>query len=64
MPANNIANASTTGYQNRKKLYYTAVEAERKGKTDKQNLVAGVLTSGSIDFNIGFDSGKQEKVWI
>lgn len=50
--ANNIANASTTGFK-AERLLYSSFEAEKKGTGDKQNLVAGVLTSGSADFTEG-----------
>lgn len=49
--ANNIANASTTGFK-AERLRYSTFEAE-KGDGDKQNLVAGVLTSGSADYSEG-----------
>ncbi|MEP6900299.1 MAG: flagellar basal-body rod protein FlgF [Actinomycetota bacterium] len=50
--ANNIANASTTGFK-AERLLYSTFEAAKKGTSDKQNLVAGVLTSGSSDFSEG-----------
>ena len=50
--ANNIANASTVGFK-AERLLYSTVEAEKKGTSDKQNLVAGVLTSGTADFTEG-----------
>jgi len=50
--ANNIANASTVGFK-AERLLYTSIEAEKKGSSDKQNLVAGVLTSGTADFSSG-----------
>lgn len=50
--ANNIANASTVGFK-AERLLYSTFEAEKKGSSDKQNLVAGVLTSGSADFSEG-----------
>ncbi len=50
--ANNIANASTTGFK-AERLVYTSVEAGKKGLGDKQNLVGGVLTSSGIDFTEG-----------
>ncbi len=50
--ANNIANASTVGFK-AERLLYSTYEAEKKGTSDKQNLVAGVLTSGSADFTEG-----------
>jgi len=50
--ANNIANASTVGFK-AERLQYSTFEAEKKGEGDKQNLVAGVLTSGSADFTAG-----------
>jgi flagellar basal-body rod protein FlgF len=50
--ANNIANASTTGFK-AERLRYSTYEAEKKGTSDKQNLVAGVMTSASADFTEG-----------
>jgi flagellar basal-body rod protein FlgF len=50
--ANNIANASTTGFK-AERLAYNTFEADRKSGTDKQNLVAGVATSNLIDFSTG-----------
>jgi flagellar basal-body rod protein FlgF len=54
--ANNIANASTTGFK-AERLIYNAVEAEAKGTniagSDRQLLVAGVGTSSSTDFSAG-----------
>lgn len=50
--ANNIANASTTGFK-AERLVYSSFEAEKKGESDKQNLVAGVSTSSGIDFTGG-----------
>jgi flagellar basal-body rod protein FlgF len=50
--ANNIANASTTGFK-ADRLLYSTFEADKKGTSDKQNLVAGVSTSGSADFSEG-----------
>lgn len=52
--ANNIANASTAGYK-AERLLYRAVEAETENQpdTNKQTLVAGVLTEASADFSGG-----------
>jgi flagellar basal-body rod protein FlgF len=50
--ANNIANASTVGFK-AERLIYSTYEAAKKGTSDKQSLVAGVLTSGSTDFTEG-----------
>lgn len=50
--ANNIANASTVGFK-AERLLYSTFEAEKKGSGNQQNLVAGVLTSGSADFSEG-----------
>lgn len=50
--ANNIANASTTGFK-AERLIYSSVEAANKGGGDKQALVIGVSTSGSTDFTEG-----------
>ncbi len=50
--ANNIANAMTTGYKAERLLYRT-IEAEKKGESSLQNLVAGVVTSGGTDFTAG-----------
>lgn len=50
--ANNIANASTTGFK-AERLIYTALEAEKKGTGDNQNLVAGVSASSATDFSAG-----------
>lgn len=50
--ANNIANASTVGFK-AERLLYTSIEVEKKGTSDKQNLVAGVLTNGTADFSSG-----------
>jgi flagellar basal-body rod protein FlgF len=50
--ANNIANASTTGFK-AERLLYSSVEALKKGMGDKQNLVAGVETTSGIDFTPG-----------
>ncbi len=50
--ANNIANASTVGFK-AERLIYSTFEAANKGAGDKQNLVAGVLTSGAADFTAG-----------
>ncbi len=50
--ANNIANAMTTAYK-AERLNYSTVEAEQKGESSLQNLVAGVMTSGATDFSAG-----------
>lgn len=50
--ANNIANASTTGFK-AERLIYSAIEAAAKGTGDRQNLVAGVTTSSGTDFSEG-----------
>jgi flagellar basal-body rod protein FlgF len=50
--ANNIANAMTTGYK-AERLLYSTIEAEKKGESSLQNLVAGVVTSGGTDFTAG-----------
>ena len=50
--ANNIANASTVGFK-AERLIYSAIEAEQKGAGDRQNIVAGVLTSSGTDFSAG-----------
>lgn len=50
--ANNIANASTVGFK-AERLNYSTFEAANKGAGSKQNLVAGVLTSGAADFSEG-----------
>lgn len=50
--ANNIANAMTTGYK-AERLLYSTIEADKKGESSMQNLVAGVMTSGATDFTTG-----------
>ena len=50
--ANNIANASTTGFK-AERLLYSAIEAAKKGAGDGQNLVVGVQTSSGTDFSAG-----------
>lgn len=50
--ANNIANASTTGFK-AERLLYSSAEANPKGAGSKQNLVAGVVAAGTIDFSTG-----------
>lgn len=50
--ANNIANAMTTGYK-AERLLYSTIEADKKGESSMQNLVAGVMTSGATDFSAG-----------
>lgn len=63
--ASNIANASTTGFK-AGTLLYTSFEAAKKGEGDKQNLIAGVATSGSTDFTAGSirDTGKSLDIAI
>lgn len=55
--ANNIANASTTGFK-AERMLYNAYEAQAKNSGDaqtgdKQLLVAGVLASDTTDFSTG-----------
>lgn len=50
--ANNIANASTTGFK-AERLLYSSIEAENKGAGDRRNLLAGVSTSSGTDFSAG-----------
>lgn len=50
--ANNIANASTTGFK-AERMIYSLLEAEKKSENGKQDLVAGVLTSNGTDFTQG-----------
>ena len=50
--ANNIANASTTGFK-AERLAYNTFEADKKSQSDQQNLVAGVSTTNAIDFATG-----------
>lgn len=50
--ANNIANASTIGFK-AERLIYSAVETAQKGTGDRQNIVAGVMTSSGTDFSAG-----------
>lgn len=50
--ANNIANASTTGFK-AERLKYSTFEADKKAAGDKQRLVAGVSTASGIDFSSG-----------
>ena len=50
--ANNIANASTTGFK-AERLIYSLVEAEQRAENGRQNLVAGVSTSTGTDFSPG-----------
>lgn len=50
--ANNIANASTTGFKSERMLY-SSFESNKKSETGTQNLVAGVSTSSGIDFSTG-----------
>lgn len=50
--ANNIANASTTGFK-AERLAYSTFEADKKSQSDRQYLVAGSSASNSIDFSTG-----------
>ena len=50
--ANNIANATTTGFK-AERMLYTSAEAEKKGAGNKQSLVGGVSATGGIDFSNG-----------
>ncbi|MCD9184956.1 MAG: flagellar basal-body rod protein FlgF [Pyrinomonadaceae bacterium] len=50
--ANNIANASTTGFK-AERLNYAAIEADRKSGISTQNLVAGVSTASRFEFSEG-----------
>lgn len=50
--ANNIANAMTAGFK-AARLNYSTIEADLKGSTSGQNLVAGAVTSGATDFSPG-----------
>jgi len=50
--ANNIANASTTGFK-AERLLYSSAEAEKKGNGDKQSLIGGVTANGGLDFSAG-----------
>lgn len=50
--ANNIANAMTVGYK-AARLSYSTIEADKKGESSLQNLVAGAMTSGATDFTAG-----------
>lgn len=50
--ANNIANASTTGFK-AERLIYSSMEAENRGAGDRQNLLAGVSTTSGTDFSAG-----------
>lgn len=50
--ANNLANASTTGFK-AERLKYSTFEADKKGTGDRQLLVAGVSTSSGTDFTTG-----------
>lgn len=50
--ANNIANASTTGFK-AERLIYSTIEAKEKAKNDRQNLIAGVAASSATDFSAG-----------
>lgn len=50
--ANNIANATTTGYK-AERLLYSTIEAAQKGNGDRQSLIAGAATSSGTDFSAG-----------
>jgi flagellar basal-body rod protein FlgF len=50
--ANNIANAMTTGFK-AARLNYSTIEADLKGESSMQNLVAGAMTSGATDYSAG-----------
>ncbi len=50
--ANNIANASTTGFK-AERMLYSSFEADRKGEGSSQNLIAGVLAGNGTDFSNG-----------
>lgn len=50
--ANNIANASTSGFKAQRMLYST-FEAEKKGEGDRQLLVAGASAQNRTDFSTG-----------
>lgn len=50
--ANNIANASTTGFK-AERLAYSTFEADKKSQSDRQLLVAGSSASNAIDFATG-----------
>ncbi len=50
--ANNIANASTTGFKAQRMIYST-FEAEKKGSGDRQLLVAGASAASTTDFSGG-----------
>lgn len=50
--ANNIANSSTAGFK-AERMIYSTFEAEQKGKSDQQNLVAGVRASNGTDHTAG-----------
>lgn len=50
--ANNIANASTTGYK-ADRLQYGLVEANQKGTSEGQKLALGVTTTNKTDFSQG-----------
>lgn len=50
--ANNLANASTTGFK-AERLKYSTFEADKKGTGDRQLLVAGVSTASGVDFTPG-----------
>lgn len=50
--ANNIANAMTAGFK-AARLNYSTAEADQKGDSSLQNLVAGAMTSGATDFSAG-----------
>lgn len=50
--ANNIANASTTGFK-AERLLYSAIEAAKKGAGAEENQAAGVQTTAITDFSAG-----------
>lgn len=50
--ANNIANASTTGFK-AERLAYSTFEADKKSLSDRQSLVTGVAATNAIDFSTG-----------
>lgn len=58
--ANNIANASTTGFK-AERLAYNTFEADKKSQSDQQLLVAGVASTNAIDFATGtFEQTNQQ----
>lgn len=50
--ANNIANASTTGFK-ADRLSYSTIEAQKKGDGARQEFVAAAMTSSANDFTAG-----------